>query len=102
MKMKVSSGGMPIGSHKAKFSGVEEINNDYGEGLEWHFGDFKTITQRTPTLRNRCGKMLGGLTGKALTNNQEIDPQEFIGKDYLVIIAPNEQGQGRIDTIVPL
>ena len=64
----VSSGeGVPAGSYLANVTGVEPVNNEYGDGLRWQFqvvnGQHKgsktsRTTQTKPSPKNGCGKVL--------------------------------------------
>lgn len=108
--LTVSAGGVPAGSYMAKFLGVEETNNDYGAGLKWLFevvsGPQKSaktsrITSPVPSLKNGCGKMLGGITGKPLTSGENVNLDPFIGKTYLIMVITAESGGTRIESVSP-
>jgi hypothetical protein len=111
MKLKVTSGSVPAGAYTAKFLGIESIPDDpargFGEGLRWQFevltGPHKgartsRITTATPSLKNACGKMLQGVTGKSLASGDEIDLEAFVGRNYLVVVQATESGATRVET----
>jgi hypothetical protein len=108
--LKVSAGGVPAGSYLATFLGIEETNNEYGAGLRWLFAvlsgphkGLKTsrITSAAPTVKNSCGKVLSGITGKALTPGEDIDIESLINKTYLIVVGNTESGGTRIESVSP-
>lgn len=108
--LKVSAGGVPVGSYLAKFVGVEATNNEYGDGLRWLFEvvsgpqkGVKTsrITSQSPTPKNACGKMLSGITGKPLTPGEDVALEAFVGKTFLVMVGPTDSGGTRVDSVSP-
>ncbi len=89
MKLTVSQGGVPPGSHIALFQSTEATTNDLGDCLRWWFeiesgphagSRVGCITARKPTLKNSCGKILSGIVGKTLTNDMEVDLAPYVGK----------------------
>jgi len=103
MKLSVSSGGVPVGSYRAKFLGVEPTQNDYGEGLRWKFQviggphaglAIARTTGKCPTPKNAAGKILSGLSGNPLTVGVEFDLATYVGKDYLVSVAEGRCSRG--------
>jgi hypothetical protein len=112
MKLKVSAGGVPAGAYSAKFLGFEAVPNDptkgYGAGIRWQFevvagqhtgSKAGRITNATPTAKNACGKMLSGLTGKALKPGEEVDLGQFVGKVYLIVVQDSDGGGSRVETV---
>jgi hypothetical protein len=95
----------------AKFLGVEASpSNEYGEGRRWPFevvsgpqkgSKTSRVTGQSPSLKNGCGKIVTGLTGKPLTPGDDIDVDLFIGKIYLIVVANTEGGGTRIDSVSP-
>jgi hypothetical protein len=108
MLLKVSAGGVPVGSYVAPFKGVETTTNEYGDGLRWWFEipagphagcKVGRITANRPTLKNSCGKMLAGITGKQLATDLEVDLTAYIGKMYLLIVAEGKNGGTYVDAV---
>src|SRR5437773_10802031 len=74
MKLTLSSGSTPPGSYLAKFVGTEQAEaNEYGAGIRWQFEivsgtlagtKIGRTTGDKPTLKNACGKMRTGISGK--------------------------------------
>jgi hypothetical protein len=111
----VSSGGVPAGSYTGTFAGIEaqpeNKEKSYGPGLRWkftidagpHTGQTASrITGSTPSPKNGCGKMLSGLIGRALKEGEQIDPDTFRGKRYMIVVAAGSGGGTRVEAIVPM
>lgn len=111
MKLKVSSGGVPIGSYTAQFKSFESVENDFGAGLKWSFEitagpcagmSASRTTSVCPTSKNACGKLLSGITGFPLTVGTEIDVSSYIGRTYLIVVAETQNGSTRVEAVTPL
>lgn len=113
--LKVSSGGVPAGSYTGSFAGVEgqaaDAAKGYGPGLRWKWtitaGQYvgqtaSRVTSETPSPKNACGKMLSGLLGRALKEGEMIDPDLYIGKPYMLVVAAGRQGGTRVEAVVPV
>jgi hypothetical protein len=113
--LTVGSGGVPVGNYVATFAGYENQPENkekgYGMGLRWKFaiadgpqaGQITSrITSPTPTTKNTCGKMLVGLLGRALRDGEQIDPDAFIGKKYMIVVAAGQNGGTRVEAVVPM
>jgi hypothetical protein len=113
--LTVSSGGVPVGNYTGTFAGLEpqpeNKEKGYAAGLRWkfvinaglHSGQTASrISSATPTPRNSCGKMLSGLIGRALKEGEQIDPDQYIGKPYMIVVAAGQQGGTRVEAIVPI
>jgi len=46
--------------------------------------------------------MLSGLIGRALKEGEQIDPDTFIGKRYMIVVAAGRDGGTRVEAIVPM
>jgi hypothetical protein len=113
--LTVGSGGVPVGSYTAEFVGFENQPENkekgYGAGLRWKFviesgpqaGQVASrITQPLPTTKNSCGKILAGLLGRALRDGEQVDPDAFVGKRYMIVVAAGQNGGTRVEAIVPV
>jgi hypothetical protein len=113
--LTVSAGGVPVGSYTGKFAGLEEVpanpEKKFGVGLRWKFtidtGPFdgqtvSRVTGPTPTLKNSCGKMLSGLLGRALTESEQIDPDTYLGKRFMLVVAAGQEGGTRVEAVIPM
>jgi len=112
--MKVTAGGVDPGNYVATFAGVESQAADptrkFGAGLRWKFciesgpqaGQVASrITGLTPTTKNGAGKILRGLLNRDLQQGESIDPDQFIGKRYTIIVQAGPQGGSRVEVILP-
>lgn len=108
-KMQESKFGAPKGIYIGKFLGIQPMKNDgkprlgkdgkpMPDGVEWQFeiseGDYAgkivgRITSAMPTTKNSCGTLLMGLCGKALTANDEIDANDYVGHIYQIVVGPS-------------
>jgi hypothetical protein len=111
MLLTVTSGGPPTGSYAARFAGIEETTHDeFGAGLRWKFEVTQgeqagKVASRTtglrPTAKNGCGKMLAGVLGRELRAGEQLDPHQFVGREYLIVVGPTENGSTRVEAVVP-
>ena len=115
MLLTVSNGGVPVGSYTGKFAGLEEVpanpEKKYGAGLRWKFavdaGPCKDqvvsrITGPTPSTKNSCGKLLSGLLGRSLKEGDQVDPDNFLGKQFMIIVANGQEGGTRVEAVMPM
>ncbi|QJW92560.1 hypothetical protein FTUN_0056 [Frigoriglobus tundricola] len=107
MKLKVS-GGVPEGSYLAKFTKVEPTTNGFGPGLKWAWEitsgantgqSVICTTSNSPSPKNRCGKILSGMLGKALNTGEEFDTSTLVGQNFLVIVRKSETGGTFVDSV---
>lgn len=91
------------GNYPASFVGVSKIETKKGEALRWEFhtDDGKTISGLTdaakPTVKNKLGRWLCALSNARLQPGTEVDPTQYVGRKYILIVSPHESG-GRLDT----
>src|SRR5262249_53374084 len=110
----VSSGSLPAGNYTGTFFGVvahpEDKVRGYPPGLRWEWqidaGDSKgktasRITGPTPSPSNSCGRILAGLIGRPIQEGEQIDPDAFRGKRYLIKVGATESGATRIESVMP-
>ena len=113
--LTVSSGGVPIGNYTGAFAGVEaqpeNKEKGYGAGLRWKFNidagpqagqTASRVTGQSPTPKNSCGKMLSGLLGRGLKEGEQIDPDQFLGKRFMIVVEAGQGGGTRIGAVVPM
>lgn len=112
LTVKENKYGVPVGNYVAKFVGVEKNTHpEHGEGLEWQFEVIKgphagAKTSRTtgmvPSGKNACGRILGGMTGGAISPGAEVDLERYVGKKFLIMVENNSTNTGtRIGTVMP-
>lgn len=91
---------VPAGTYSdAVFRGIEEFESNKGEKLlRWKFEingvQVNSISGQTdPTVTNKFGKYLCGISGQPLAVGTEIgDPNDYIGRRYFVVVVANEKG----------
>jgi hypothetical protein len=113
--LTVSGGGVPVGSYTGKFAGTEEVpenpDRGYGPGRRWKFAidtgphegqTVSRVTGQTPSVKNACGKMLSGVIGRALKEYEQIDPDMYVGRRYMLVVAAGQEGGTRVEAVVPM
>src|SRR5262245_8997381 len=113
--LTVGSGGVPVGNYTGRFTGVEPAppnkEKNYGPGLKWkwtidagpHASQVVSrVTTPTPSPKNSCGKILAGLLGRAVTEGEQVDPDQLIGKRYMIVVATGQGGGTRVEAVAPL
>ena len=95
------SGGeqVPAGTYpNSIFQGIEEFESEKGKLLRWKFKtpDGKIATGITgsekPTEKNRLGKFLCALGGQPLKAGTQVNPDQYLGKSYFVMVSANDKG----------
>jgi hypothetical protein len=95
--IKSGSDCLPAGTYNAKFVSVEECltNGKEGKAWKWTFKTkdgntiigFSDIPPRTP--KNKVSKWLSCLSKKPLKEDLSINTDDYIDKEYLLILVPN-------------
>jgi hypothetical protein len=108
MLMTISSNSyesLPAGLYRGTFASVEADETSKGKAWKWKFhvndpkASGKTVqefsdAERPPTVRNKTGRFLMALAGKALSEGTGIDPDQYVGKTYMLVIEPRQDGNG--------
>src|SRR5262245_20825590 len=115
MAMFTVSGGVPAGRCTARLAGVETQPEKKEKGdaarVRWklttgtgpHSGKAAfRITVPTPIPKNGCGKTLSGLVGRAVSEGEQIDPGQDVGKRLMPVVAVGQGGWTRVEAIVPM
>lgn len=106
MLFTISAGfeSVAAGIYKGEFVSVEETTTSKGKAWRWKF----TITdakaagkvvcelsdaESSPTPRNKTGRFLSALASKSLDAGVSVNPDEFIGKAYMLVIEPKPEGK---------
>jgi hypothetical protein len=101
----------PAGAHKATFKGLTPTETSKGEAYRWVFeaidGAHKgkvisDLSDRKVTTLNKTGRWLSALSGKPLADGTQVNPDDFTGKPFLVIVEAKEGGRSKIATFTPL
>jgi hypothetical protein len=105
---------VPAGTYKAKFKEFQEnVETSRGKAYRWRF----TITEgkhagvnvselsdagSLPSTKNKTGRFLVAISGKPLADGTEVDPDHYVGRPYLLIVEPKENGGSKITTFSPM
>ena len=91
---------VPVGTHKGTFLGIEEGETEHGEKLFWDFQvdgyehslrGFVDLKDPTPRTSNKFGRWIAALANKPLEEGTTINPKEYEGRRYLLVIVPQEK-----------
>lgn len=106
--INVTSGGVPPGEgYLLKLTGINSVNNQYGNGLRFEFqcisGEHSSKkVSRTigSTIKpdNANGKFLAGVLGKPLSTGQ-LDLEANIGKTFIGKVVVAEKGT-KVESVV--
>jgi hypothetical protein len=112
--MTVGGGAVPPGNYFGAFLGLEDVAENskrgYPAGVRWQFmivgGPCEgqvigRVTPPTPTIDNACGAMLAGLVGRPLAKDEQVDPDHFRAKRYLLVVKKGPEGGIRVEAITP-
>ena len=103
--------GLPIGQYLAKFSKWgQSVHEQYGDRCLFEFtvleGEHKdaTSTRFTGaklTPKSALAKVAAGLAGKKIEIGDDFNPDDYIGREYLIVVSETESGATRVDAILP-
>jgi hypothetical protein len=124
MRMRESKFGAPAGIYQARFDGVQDMpprnppmmgkdGRPMPDGIEWQFtvlgGEHDgqvigRITGKEPTTANACGVLLSGIFGRPIRSDEDVDPNQFRGKTYQVVVGPSKTDPNKtyVVQVVPL
>lgn len=107
---KTSYDDVPAGAYKAIFEAITPTETCKGEAFRWAFqatdGDHKgktisDLSDRRVTTLNKTGRWLSALSGKPLADGTQANPDDYVGKQYLVIVEVKNE-RSKIATFTPL
>ena len=111
--LTVSRGGVPAGNYTGVFAGLEDVppntERKLDAGIRWKFtiddGPYKgeiasRITGSRPSIKTNCGKMLSGLIGRPLRENEQIDTDNYLGKRYVIVVERGQEGATRVEVVI--
>jgi hypothetical protein len=106
---------VPIGAYDSTLKSVEATEHpEYGKGSRFTFGidtgaqagqevAVTCSSNSPPTQKNKLGRTLRGLLGRALQPGENISVTQFIGRKYHIVVEDNDAGDGvRVSSIVPV
>lgn len=106
---------LPPASYFAVFETVTPFSNDkVSDKLRWvwrvvsgpHAGRESTaLTDVRVTVHNHAGRLVSGMAGRVLQSGEDVSEllATFIGKKYLVTVAPGPKGgKASVQNVTPL
>jgi hypothetical protein len=91
--------------YRAEFVAVEQTETSKGKAWRWKFkvtdpkASDKIVTELSdaespPTPRNKTGRFLQALVGKPLAEGVSVNPDDYVGKPYMLVIENKPDGNG--------
>jgi len=104
---------VPCGTYTAKFTDLEKIPTSRGQAWKWKFEIDEGELAKTKvselsdadsraTTANKTGRFLMALTSKSLKDGDTINPAEYIGRRYLLVVSPKGSDKTQIATFSSL
>ena len=102
---------IPPGTYKASFQGLESTETSKGPAIRWRFKisegkhagqTVSELSDPHATTGNKTGRFLVALSGKSLEGGVKIEPPQYVGRPYLLIIEPKEGGKTKLTTFTAL
>lgn len=99
--LTIEAGGSPQlepGVYQAEFMSLSEDENDKGQIYYWRFrldggNEVSFISDRKVKATTKAGRWLAALSGqKTPSDGMQVDPDNYIGQRYQLVIAPNSKG----------
>jgi hypothetical protein len=103
---------VPAGIYKGEFVSVEETTTSKGKAWRWKFkitdakASGKIVCElsdgeRPASPANKTGRFLAALIGKPVADGDSVNPDDYIGKAYMLVIEPKpnaKPGETRLTT----
>ena len=106
--LTVEKGGyepLPVGNYHATFEGLEELETQRGKAYRWCFkiANGQTASELSdaetpPTVKNKTGRFLCALAKANLEKGVQVNPSDYIGKKYLLIVESKDANDTKITT----
>lgn len=108
MEFKMGSGGIPVGSYRARFLGADSYDENvekYGQGvlLKWQVVDGEQAGNETSricsakmTPRTALGKFAVALKGGAIAPGESFTFADYVGVTGNVLVEATENGGSRV------
>lgn len=112
MEFVMGSGGVPVGSYRAKFVGVEpytERQEQYGPGLALRFevldvehaGAVATrICSQKMTPKSVLGKLAVAIKGSAIAHGESFSFANYVGVTGSIIVEETDSGGSRVSAFL--
>lgn len=110
MSFVMKSAGVPVGQYRAKFSSWEEsVHEEYGDRVLFEFeivdgkekGNKSTrFTSAKMSPKSALCKIAKGLSGKAFEPGDNFDPNDYVGREYLILVSETDSGSTRVESVI--
>ena len=98
--------GVPPGNYQGTFSKFDDtLETSNGKAIRWAFtvDDDRIVSgisdrESPPTTKNKTGRWLAAISSQPLTAGTSVDPLDYIGHRYLLIVGDAGQGRGKLET----
>ena len=98
--MKAS--GVPVGGYRAKFVKWEQsVHEQYGDricstfqivGGQHNGAETSRFTGAKLSPKAALAKILSGLKGSKIEMDENVNPDDYVGKEYMIVIAETDSG----------
>ncbi len=100
MKMTIKKAGIDAGEYTATFKGCEDVETQYGAGARFIFEvdgtTISRITKPQATMANATGRIIAGMSGKSLSQGEEVDLDALVGKQFLITVETTNGTSTRV------
>ncbi|MGE4002637.1 MAG: hypothetical protein AB7I48_20770 [Planctomycetaceae bacterium] len=106
------SSGVPEGQYRARFARWEtSVHEQYGDRCQFvwtvlggqHDGsEASRYTGVKMTPKSAIAKLAKGLAGRPIEIGDTFDPDRYIGREYLILVAETESGSTRVESVMPV
>lgn len=105
------SSGIPAGQYRLKFSSYEQSTHaEYGDRIRWEFEVVhgpqrgQTTSAFTGARLTRKSKFMElivqAFLGRQLEVDEEFNPDPHIGREFLGIVVPTDNGSTKLNTLI--
>ena len=108
----MKSSGVPVSSYRVKFVKWEQsVHDQYGDRVMFVFvviggsedgEETYRFTSAKLTQKTALGKIASGMAGRKLKKGDDFNPDDYVGKQYLAIVAETESGSTRVESLLPV
>ncbi|HCS53784.1 hypothetical protein [Rubinisphaera sp.] len=91
------------GPHKSETEGSSDYYKFLFEDNDRQYVGFGDVSKMGPRTQNKLGRFLLGLAGKpqSTTERTEIETEDYVGKEYVLIYGPNNNGKTKLLSFSP-
>ncbi|MEQ8787454.1 MAG: hypothetical protein RIC55_14215 [Pirellulaceae bacterium] len=100
MKISVQPPTLPKGTHRVRLDRIDsESDRQFGTRLLWRFvapdgGEFIRRTGDNCKPGSALATLIEGMADRALSVNEEIDTDDYVGRDYMITLDEKQFEEG--------